>query len=154
MEDDRARSLLLQCLVDVPNQLLALWLVGLARLPVELILELAIAISSEVAVRLACEAFIKLLIGACWSNMTRLLKTPISGPCEVSVASSRIDMVGGLSGLYILRMPPRFWANAVPLLEIAISNATVAAAARRLNAIFCPRCFIRYIPVIASAMKQ
>src|SRR6202008_4876417 len=44
----------------------------------------------------------------CWSNMTRLLNTPINGPCEVSVASSRIDMVGGLSGLYILRMPPRF----------------------------------------------
>jgi hypothetical protein len=33
-------------------------------------------------------------------------------------------------------MPPRFWANAVPLPEIAISNATAAAAARRLNAIF------------------
>ena len=77
--------------------------------------------------------------------MTRLLKTPISGACEVSVASSRIDMVGGLSGLYILRMPPRFWANAVPLPEITISNATAAAAARRLNPIFRSPCLmLRY----------
>jgi hypothetical protein len=35
VEDDRPRSFLLQCRINVPNQLPALVLVGLARLPVE-----------------------------------------------------------------------------------------------------------------------
>src|SRR5262245_16454138 len=44
--------------------------------------------------------------------MTRLLNTPIIGPSAKTVASSWIDMLAGLSGLYILNMPPGFWANA------------------------------------------
>src|SRR6184192_1972360 len=39
----------------------------------------------------------------CWSNITRLLNTPIIGPSATKVASSWIDMLAGLSGLYIFR---------------------------------------------------
>src|SRR5262249_3037395 len=42
--------------------------------------------------------------------MTRLLNTAIIGRCENAVVSSRIDMLAGLSGLNIRRMPPAFWA--------------------------------------------
>src|SRR5215510_12968939 len=54
----------------------------------------------------------RLFCGVCWSNTTRLLNTPIIGPSAKTVASSWIDMLAGLSGLYILNMPPGFWANA------------------------------------------
>ena len=37
------------------------------------------------------------LRGTAWSYMTRLLKTPIIGPCPAMVASSWIDMLAGLS---------------------------------------------------------
>jgi hypothetical protein len=57
--------------------------------------------------------------------MTRLLNTPIIGPCAKTVASSWIDMLAGLSGLYILRMPPRFCASA----GVAATASTTAAAA-------------------------
>jgi hypothetical protein len=40
--------------------------------------------------------------------MTRLLKTPIIGRSAKTVASSRIDMLAGLSTVYIFRMPPAF----------------------------------------------
>jgi len=65
----------------------------------------------------------------CWSNMTRLLNTPIIGPWAKTVASSKIDMLAGLSGLYILSMPPCFWAKTVQA-DIATSNALAIAAAR------------------------
>src|ERR1700720_348340 len=51
MKNDRPRPLLLQCRIDIPDQLSAPLRVGLARLSVEQILEPAIAISGEVAVR-------------------------------------------------------------------------------------------------------
>src|SRR6266851_333113 len=47
----------------------------------------------------------RLFCFTCWSNMTRLLNTPIIGPSANTVDSSWIDMLAGLSGLYILRMP-------------------------------------------------
>src|SRR5215470_15552268 len=56
----------------------------------------------------------------CWSNRTRLLNTPIIGPSATNVASSWIDMLAGLSGLYILRVPPGFWANAGPVRNVAV----------------------------------
>src|SRR5439155_16864611 len=65
--------------------------------------------------------------------MIRLLNTPISGPWEPSVASSRIDMVGGLSGSYILRMPPRFWAGAASLTASMQSSARAANGHSRNN---------------------
>jgi hypothetical protein len=37
-----------------------------------------------------------------------------------------MDMLAGLSMLYILRMPPRFWADAVPPPDIEISNTPAA----------------------------
>ena len=60
--------------------------------------------------------------------MTRLLKTPIIGRrCETIVASSWIDMLAGLSGLYIFRMPPCFWANAASVVNIVRNNEPTAA---------------------------
>jgi transposase InsO family protein len=50
----------------------------------------------------------KLFCFTCWSYMTRLLKTPIIGRSAKTVASSRIDMLAGLSTVYIFRMPPAF----------------------------------------------
>src|SRR5712691_10380129 len=45
---------------------------------------------------------LRLFCFTCWSNMTRLLNTPIIGPWAKIVASSRIDMLAGLSMEYIL----------------------------------------------------
>src|SRR6516162_6071377 len=59
--------------------------------------------------------------------MTRLLNTPIIGPSATNVASSWIDMLAGLSGEYILRMPPAFCASAGSGANITISNPTAAA---------------------------
>jgi hypothetical protein len=41
-------------------------------------------------------------------------------------------MLGGLSQMYIVRTPPAFWANAVPLPDIASSSTLAAAAALSL----------------------
>src|SRR6202011_550534 len=65
--------------------------------------------------------------------MTRLLNTPIIGPSAKTVASSWIDMLAGLSGLYIFKMPPRFWAHAASAANIATNNETAAANPRRLR---------------------
>src|SRR5258708_33907797 len=46
--------------------------------------------------------------------MTNLFKTPIIGRLTATVDSSSNDMLAGLSKLGTLRMPPCFWANAVP----------------------------------------
>ena len=62
--------------------------------------------------------------------MTRLLKTPIIGPSATKVASSTIDMLAGLSGLYIFRMPPGFWANAGPVGTATSNGAAIANAPR------------------------
>src|ERR1700674_3749983 len=51
---------------------------------------------------------LRLLCFTCWSNMTRLLNTPISARLTSGFAPSRIDMLGGLSQIWILRMPPGF----------------------------------------------
>src|SRR5205823_5318020 len=61
----------------------------------------------------------------------RLLNTPIIGPSATNVASSWIDMLAGLSGLYIFRIPPCFWANAGPAAAEATSiGAAIANAAQ------------------------
>src|SRR5215468_9762529 len=64
--------------------------------------------------------------------MTRLLKTPIIGPSAKTVASSWIDMLAGLSGEYIFRMPPDFCANAGLPEDREITNPPVIAHARIL----------------------
>src|SRR5205823_3157552 len=62
--------------------------------------------------------------------MTRLLNTPIIGPSAKTVASSWIDMLAGLSGLYILRIPPGFWAS-VALARVNIASAAPIAVTTR-----------------------
>ena len=60
------------------------------------------------------------------------------GPSAKTVDSSKIDMLAGLSMLYILRMPPRFWADAVPPPDIEISNTPAATACKlRIIALVC-----------------
>src|SRR5246127_97249 len=80
----------------------------------------------------------------CWSYMTRLLKTPIIGRSETIVASSWIDMLGGLSGSYIFKMPPCFWANAASEANIARNNEPAAANPRRF----------RFIPVYLPRLSR
>src|ERR1700720_3952749 len=53
LKNDRPRSLLLQCSIDIPDQLSAPLQVGLARLSMKQILEPAIAVSGKVAVGFA-----------------------------------------------------------------------------------------------------
>src|SRR6516225_4564917 len=62
--------------------------------------------------------------------MTRLLKTPIIGPSAKNVISSWIDMLAGLSRLYIFRMPPGFWANVASPADIPTNNKVTANAQR------------------------
>jgi hypothetical protein len=50
----------------------------------------AVASSGTIDWRLTCLTF--------WSNNVRLLNTPIIGPTAKMVASSKMDMVAGLSG--------------------------------------------------------
>jgi len=63
--------------------------------------------------------------------MTRLLNTPIIGPRAAIVDSSWIDMLAGLSPEGIRKMPPGFWAKAVPLSHRLASNSPAAAKLRR-----------------------
>src|SRR5260370_37720336 len=63
VQDDRPCPILLQLPVDLPHQLLAFFLIGLARLPVERLVELRIAISGIVTVRAARIVFVELLVG-------------------------------------------------------------------------------------------
>src|SRR6266478_7273274 len=63
MKNDRPRPLLLQCPIDIPDQLSAPLRVGLARLSMKQILEPAIAVSGKVAVGFASITLVQLLIG-------------------------------------------------------------------------------------------
>src|SRR6266702_7998292 len=63
--------------------------------------------------------------------MTRLLNTAIIGRSAKAVASSRIDIEAGLSGLYIRRTPPGFCACAGLLARAAKSRAPAMAGYRR-----------------------
>src|SRR5258708_29424551 len=64
MVDDRARAILLQFLVDVPDQALALFLVGFRRLLLEQFFELGVAIAGAVALAAAAVLLAESLIGA------------------------------------------------------------------------------------------
>jgi hypothetical protein len=59
------------------------------------------------------------------------LNTPIIGPSAKIVASSWIDMLAGLSGLYIRNMPPGFWADAGSATATAINATPVAKSTQR-----------------------
>src|SRR4029077_4988795 len=95
----------------------------------------------------------RLFCFTCWSNMTRLLNTPITGPMANTVASSRIDMLAGLSGVYIRRMPPCFWADAVPSADIAAINALATTAARNIDFISFASA-LSYLSSQTSSMRQ
>jgi len=57
-----------------------------------------------------------------------IVEDAIIGPSAKTVDSSRIDMLAGLSMLYIFRTPPGFCADAVPPADIAITSTLVTAA--------------------------
>jgi hypothetical protein len=63
VEDDRPRHVLLQLLVDLPHQLLALVDVGLLRLLVEQLLDLLVAVVGVVALRAAGVVLVERLVG-------------------------------------------------------------------------------------------
>src|SRR5215475_13999900 len=65
------------------------------------------------------------------SNITRLLNTPIIGIEVEMVASSWIDMLGGLSRCRTCRMPPCFSANAGVANVPAASRTAVGIVAKR-----------------------
>src|SRR5208283_845785 len=71
-----------------------------------------------------------LFCATCWSNMTRLLKTPIAGRNAAPVASSCSDRLAGLSKNEILRMPPAFWAQAMLEQQRAINSPPTIPNAR------------------------
>src|SRR6516225_1345017 len=63
VEDGRARRVIGQLALDLPNDLFALGDVGLARLPVDQPVDIGIAIAGVVALRTAGEILVKLLVG-------------------------------------------------------------------------------------------
>src|SRR3954451_5135308 len=73
----------------------------------------------------------RLFCGTCWSNMTRLLKTPIIGPSTAIVDSSWIDIEAGLVISGIRNVPPVFWASAVETTAAQLSATNPAAHNRR-----------------------
>jgi hypothetical protein len=73
-----------------------------------------------------------------WSNMTRLLKTPIIGRLTASVDSSSIDMLAGLSKWPACRKPPCFCAVADPLAITAAATAAAPANLREIRFIAAP----------------
>src|SRR6266705_969632 len=75
----------------------------------------------------------RLAYGTSCLYMTRLLKTPMIGPCEAKVASSWIDMLEGLSKKYIFKMPPRFCADAGLPMPITSTSAATAATTTAPN---------------------
>ena len=70
----------------------------------------------------------KLFLATFWSNITRLLNSPMNGTATETVASSWIDALGGVSMCWIFRTPPAFCAQPAP--AVAITNATTPANAK------------------------
>src|SRR4051794_26387432 len=94
----------------------------ISDLPSSVVLQLS-ARSGTIDERLFC--------GTCWSNMTRLLKTPIIGPSTAIVDSSWIDMLAGLVISGMRNVPPCFCADAG---ETAARQPSAASpAAHRLH---------------------
>src|SRR6516165_1862699 len=79
---------------------------------------------------------LRVFCGTCWSNMTRLLKTPIIGPSTTIVDSSWIDTLAMLVPSGILRTPPDFCARAGSLTHRA-GNAAPATTKLRSFALIC-----------------
>src|SRR5437016_210279 len=73
----------------------------------------------------------RLFCGTCWSNITRLLNTPIIGPSVAIVDSSWIDMLAGLVPIGTRRTPPDFSAEAGAAARVAASNTAARSAARK-----------------------
>ena len=62
MHDDRPGAVFLQLAVDFPDDLLALLLIGLGRLPVDQRVDLPIAVAGVVALRAADVVLVELLV--------------------------------------------------------------------------------------------
>src|SRR6266702_813773 len=86
--------------------------------------------------------------------MTRLLNTAIISRWPVGFGPSRIDMLGGLSMLYILRMPPGFCANAPPPVAIASSSDVAAASPSACRLIACSPVFCHGSAMIDEPRRQ
>src|SRR5262249_17357264 len=92
--DHRAGAVLLQLLVDLPHEALALFRIGFHRLPVEFLLELAIAIAGVVALRAArkilVEGLIRILqpVSCRLSPMMKSLRMTLGYQLTVSISSS------------------------------------------------------------------
>src|ERR1700730_17703414 len=85
--------------------------------------------------------------------MTRLLNTPIIGPSAKNVISSWIDMLAGLSRLYIFKMPPGYWANAGSGAKAARNHAAIANAVRyRFISVHLP--FAVMSPIVWALMQN
>ena len=82
----------------------------------------------------------KLFFATCWSNITRLLNTPMNGTATETVASSWIEALGGVSMCWILRMPPAFCAHAAP--AVTTVDATTQPNAKHANATHPVRLFM------------
>src|ERR1700757_4075264 len=78
----------------------------------------------------------RLFCGTCWSNITRLLNTPIIGPRVAIVDSSWIDMLAGLVPIGTRRTPPDFCAGTGAAARVAANSAAIASAARKLGFTF------------------
>ena len=85
--------------------------------------------------------------------MTRLLNTPIIGRSETIVASSWIDMLAGLSGLYIFKTPPVFCAATGPVALTMTSKVTAIANAPRNGFISVYSCSLSYGPSLGPFLE-
>src|SRR5215470_19149959 len=79
---------------------------------------------------------LRVFCGTCWSNMTRLLNTPIIGPSTTIVDSSWIDTLAMLVPSGILRIPPDFCARTGSLAHRP-ARATHATVTLRSFAFIC-----------------
>src|SRR4051812_6269518 len=80
----------------------------------------------------------RLFCGTCWSNITRLLNTPIIGPSTAIVDSSWIDMLAGLVISGIRNVPPCFSASAGETTAAQLSATTPAPQRRQQNIMVSP----------------
>src|ERR1700738_2340998 len=74
----------------------------------------------------------RLFCGRCWSNMTKLLNTPIIGPRATIVDSSWSDTLARLVPSGILRTPPGFCARAAACIDRPASAPHASAMLRSL----------------------
>jgi hypothetical protein len=78
----------------------------------------------------------------------------IIGPSATNVASSWIDTLAGLSGEYIFRIPPAFWANAGSAAAKATTNGVAITNAPRYGFISVYLPFAVARPIVRALMQD